>query len=63
MYGILEWKEPSKLTIDKFAIFNEVEFESRMDDVLYQLQNMIAKQNALNIVIEKIINATEPYDH
>ena len=63
MYGILEWKEPSKLDIDKFAIFNDVEFESRMDDVLYQIQNILAKQNTLHIVIEKIIEATEPYDH
>ena len=63
IYGILKWKESSRLNVDKFAIFNDVEFESLLDDGLYNLLGMIERQNRLQIVIEQIIKATEPYDH
>ena len=63
MYGELKWKEPSKLQVDKLAIFNELEFESLMDDLLYQFYNLIEKQKTLQNIIEQIIAATESYDH
>jgi len=63
VYGVLKWKEPSKLDVDKLAIFNDVEFESLMDDLLYNLQGFLARQNTLHNIIEKMIKATEPYDN
>ena len=63
IYGDLKWKEPSKLNIDKLAIFNEVEFESMMDDLLYNIQMMLDKQKSLLNIVEQIIEATEKYDH
>jgi len=63
IYGVLKWKEPSKLQVNKLAIFNEVEFESLTDDLLYTLHNLIEKQKTLQNIIEQIIIATEPYDH
>jgi hypothetical protein len=63
IYGDLKWKEPSKLNIDKLVIFNEVEFESMMDDLLYNIQMMLDKQKSLLNIVEQIIEATEKYDH
>ena len=63
IYGPLKWKEHSKLKVDKLAIFNDVEFESLMDDLLYNLHQLIERQNILKNLIEQIIKATEPYDH
>ena len=63
IYGVLKWKEPSKLPIDKLAIFDEIEFESSIDDLLYNLYNLIEKQKNLQNIIEQIIKTTEPYDH
>jgi len=63
IYGVLKWKEPSKLQVNKLAIFNEVEFESLTDDLLYTLYNLIEKQKTLQNIIEQIIEATEPYDY
>jgi len=58
IYGVLKWKEPSKLDIDKFRIFYDVEFESLMDDQLYNLQGMLDQQKKLNDIVEQIIELT-----
>ena len=63
IYGHLQWKEPSKLNIDKLAIFNDVEFESLIDDLLYNLLGMIDRQKTLLNIVEQIIEATENHDH
>ncbi|WP_445747920.1 DUF6090 family protein [Polaribacter sp.] len=36
-YGVLGWKNPSKIAIDKYAIFTDLEFENIVDDFLYNL--------------------------
>ncbi|GAA4280358.1 hypothetical protein GCM10022260_07790 [Gaetbulibacter aestuarii] len=63
MYGRLKWQSPSKLSIDKFAIFKAVEFESLIDDLLYNYQGFIARQKSLETIIDRIIQASEPYAH
>lgn len=63
VYGRLQWKEPSKLKVDKLAIFFDIEFESLLDDQLYNLLSMIEQQEILQNNIEQIIKATNPYDH
>jgi hypothetical protein len=43
-YGALEWKENTNLKIDKYAIFNDIEFENITDDYLYRV---VAAENSL----------------
>jgi hypothetical protein len=43
-YGALNWKEDTNLKIDKYAIFNDIEFENITDDYLYRV---IAAQKSL----------------
>jgi hypothetical protein len=52
-YGALNWKENTSLTINKFEIFNNIEFENITDDYLYRV--LTAENNASEI--EKRIEA------
>ena len=63
IYGPLKWKAPSKLKVDKLPIFNDIEFESLMDDYMFNINGFISQEKVSLKIIEKIIKATEPYDH
>lgn len=52
-YGALQWKENSRLKVDKFAIFNDIEFENITDDYIYRI---IIADNSL-MRIGKTLNA------
>lgn len=54
-YGILKWKENSKLEINKYLIFKDIEFENLIDDLLYKLVNYKEKLTALQTIIDAII--------
>jgi len=54
-FGILNWKEKSKLKIDKYLIFKDIEFENLIDDLLYKLENFKDALISLQAVIDAII--------
>jgi hypothetical protein len=58
-YGALNWKENTSLEINKFEIFNEIEFENITDDYLYRV--ITAENNASEIEqrIEAILTETK----
>jgi len=58
-YGILGWKEPSRLPSRKHALFSEIAYENLVDDYLYRLlryENNLEKGQAL---IRKILRIIE----
>jgi hypothetical protein len=59
IYGTLQWKQPSRLKVNKLLIFNEVEFESILDDYLYNVKRFLNHQNLLLHNIEQIIKESE----
>jgi hypothetical protein len=59
IYGTLQWKQPSRLKVNKLLIFNEVEFESILDDYLYNVKRFLNHQNLLLNNIEQIIKESE----
>lgn len=57
-YGDLNWKENSTLQIDKYEIFNDIEFENITDDYLYRVISAEIKLNEIENVIDAILNET-----
>ncbi len=59
-YGDLKWKTKSVLKIDKLKIFEDIEYENLMDDLIYRKRAYyIALTTAANI-IDSIISETKP---
>jgi hypothetical protein len=58
-YGVLNWQENSKLEINKYLIFKDIEFENLVDDLLYKLLNYKEKLTALQTIIDAIIIESE----
>ena len=58
-YGILNWKENSKLEINKYLIFKDIEFENLVDDLLYKLVNYKEDLTALQTIIDAVINESQ----
>jgi hypothetical protein len=50
-YGALNWKESTSLEINKFEIFNEIEFENITDDYLYRI---ISAENNVSVIEQRI---------
>ncbi len=63
IYGILKWKKPSSLNVNKLLIFSDIAFESMMDDYLYNVKRFLEQQEKLDSIIEQIITETNHYDH
>lgn len=59
MYGKLEWKHKTLLTIDKLYIFEDIQFENIMDDYLYRVKSAGDNLEELVIIIDDIIKETE----
>lgn len=58
-YGALNWKENTTLQINKYAIFNDIEFENITDDYLYRV---VAAENSLKrigITLDAILAETK----
>ena len=58
-YSRLNWKNKTLLNIDKFQIFEEIEFENILDDYLYRISTCIMRINELEKLIDEIIKETE----
>lgn len=61
-YGPLNWKSNSVLKIDKLKIFEDIEFENLIDDVLYRLLTYEDDLKAAEIIIDNIIKETSAHD-
>ncbi|NJB72033.1 hypothetical protein GGR42_002524 [Saonia flava] len=59
LYGKLEWKNKTLLTIDKLYIFEDIQFENIMDDYLYRVKSAGDNLEELVIIIDDIIKETE----
>lgn len=54
-YGVLAWKNPSTIEVDKYAIFTDLEFENIIDDLLYNLTSFNNRIIAILEVIDGIL--------
>jgi hypothetical protein len=59
MYGRLAWKTKTTLNIDKYQIFEDIEFENILDDYLYRSSSGRRRLNELEKIIDAIIKETE----
>ena len=51
-------RKKSMLVIDKSDIFNEIEFENLLDDLIYRMQNYLNELTDLNNTAESIVKET-----
>ena len=55
-FGILNWKKPSTIEVDKYSVFYDLEFENIVDDYLYNIENYNKRlkelQNTINAIIK-----------
>ncbi len=58
-YGPLKWKSKSVLPNNKLKIFQDMEYESLVDDTLYRLITYMDDLNDAKAVIDKIIEETK----
>ena len=54
-YGPLNWKEPSVLKIDKYKIFQEIQYENLIDDFMFRMDQYIDNLKILQTVIKQIL--------
>ncbi|MCC1483957.1 DUF6090 family protein [Winogradskyella immobilis] len=57
-YGALNWKENTNLKIDKYAIFNDIEFENISDDYLYRVVSAENSLKRIGITLDAILEET-----
>jgi hypothetical protein len=58
-YGPLNWKDKTDLVVDKYQIFEELEFENLMDDFLYWVADIKTLYIELDTLIDDILRETE----
>jgi hypothetical protein len=58
-YGALGWETSSVLPADKTAIFQELTYESLIDDFLYRLQRYITSLQEARVIIDEILTTIE----
>jgi hypothetical protein len=58
-YGALNWKENTTLIIDKYAIFNDIEFENITDDYLYRVVAAEKSLKRIGITLDAILAETK----
>jgi hypothetical protein len=57
-YGALKWKENTNLKIDKYAIFNDIEFENITDDYLYRVVAAEKSIKRIGTILDAILAET-----
>ncbi|WP_439151461.1 DUF6090 family protein [Winogradskyella sp.] len=57
-YGPLNWKEESTLKVNKYDIFNNIEFENILDDYLYRIISWEENIDNIEKIIEEILKET-----
>ncbi len=55
-YGVLNWKESSRLPIEKRAVFKDITYENLIDDFLYRLTRYINNLEEAGDIMDKIIS-------
>ena len=58
-YGPLAWPKPSVLVVDKTLIFQDIQFENELDDLLFRSHFYQNALDELEEVQNQIINATQ----
>ena len=59
MHGTLAWENKTELEIDKLAIFNNIEFENILDDLLYRISRSTSDLEKLVMIIDAIVQETK----
>ena len=54
-FGVLNWKNPSNIKVDKYQIFYDLEFENIIDDLLYNLVNYNRRLEELQKTVISIV--------
>lgn len=57
-YGALKWEKSSTLNVDKYKIFNDIEFENILDDYLYRVTTTQVIIDDLKKIIDNILKET-----
>ncbi|WP_282043669.1 DUF6090 family protein [Winogradskyella flava] len=57
-YGALKWEENTNLKIDKYAIFNDIEFENITDDYLYRVVAAKKSLERIGTILDAILEET-----
>ena len=58
-FGVLEWKEPTTIKVDKHSIFYDIEFENIIDDLLFNIVNHDKRLSDLQETINAIVKHSE----
>ena len=58
-YGILSWKNKSRLKHEKLLIFEDIEFENILDDYIYRIRSEKSRLMSLEAIIDNILIATK----
>ena len=58
-YGPLNWESKSILKIDKLLIFEDIEYENNVDDLLYRVNDYRNDLIDLQSIIKRILKGTE----
>ncbi|BAO76275.1 hypothetical protein [Winogradskyella sp. PG-2] len=58
-YGALNWKENTTLKINKYAIFNDIEFENIIDDYLYRVVAAEKSLKRIGTILDAILEETK----
>ena len=62
-YGVLNWKESSRLSIEKTAVFQDITYENLIDDFLYRLTRYINTLEEAGNIMDKIISSKDSMVH
>lgn len=61
-FGPLAWKEGSRLSSEKTAMLNELEFENLIDDNMYRLNDFLISLHELRKLIDNILDKSAQYE-
>ena len=57
-YGIVKWKEKSKLSTNYYKMFHDLEFENNMENQVWDITNYIMALETLEQATDKVIEKT-----
>lgn len=57
-YSIVDWEEKSKLPVDYYKMFQDIEFENNMENQVWDLTNYVMSLESLENAMDKVIEKT-----
>jgi superfamily I DNA and RNA helicase len=58
-----KWAGTSKVKPSYYPLFQKIEFENLLDNVLWLHQQIIERLDETDLLIEDVIHATKPYNN